>query len=177
MPASPLFSDGTAKEDVLYKPYTLKRLTDYDPSEQSVEQSEGSGSLITGAQLRDDVFDNIDMLFNSRSHASLSDLKGYEEVEESVLGFGISDFCGKHSSTASREAMREHITRQIRLFEPRLDPASVGVEFKDNQKSDHSSLEFRISGKIKVRGVNEEIAFISRLNLESGNAELRFDDY
>ena len=83
MPA-PAHSDGTAKEDVLYKPFTLKRLTDHDPS----GQSEGAGSLITGRQLREDVFDNVDMLFNSRSHASLVDLKGNQELEESVLGFG-----------------------------------------------------------------------------------------
>jgi|GEM_PF-833903 len=171
MPAPVAHSDRTAKEDVLYKPFTLKRLTDYDPS----EQSEGLGALITVKQLREDVFDNIDMLFNSRSHASLEDLRGYEELEESVLGFGISDFCGKQSSTASREALKKHIYRQIQLFEPRLDPASIVVEFQDTEKRDFTSLEFKISGNIKVKEVNEEIAFISRLNLESGNVDLRLD--
>ena len=183
MPAPVSHSDGIAKEDVLYKPFTLKRLTDHDPS----GQSEGSGTLITVKQLREDVFDNIDMLFNSRSHASLPDLKGYEDLEESVLGFGISDFCGRQSSTASREALREHIYRQIRLFEPRLDPASIVVEFRDilgtdaasgsasASGGDYTSLEFKISGNIRVKEVNEEIAFISRLNLESGTADLRLD--
>ena len=163
-------SDGTAKEDVLYKPFTLKRLTDHDPS----EQSEGSRTLITVKQLREDVFDNIDMLFNSRSHASMKDLKGYQELENSVLSFGISDFCGRQSSTSSREALREHIYEQIRFFEPRLDPSSIIVEFQD-KGSDTSSLEFKISGNIKVKEVNEEVAFISRLNLESGGADLRLD--
>ena len=182
MPGYVTGREGTAKEDALYKPFTLKRLTDYDPS----EKSEGSGSLITGKQLKEDIFENMDMLFNSRSHASLADLKGYKEVEESVMGFGISDFCGRQSSTASREALRDHILAQIGLFEPRLDPASINVEFQENQAgssnksdassgSDSTSLEFRISGNIKVREVNEEIAFISRLNLESGNADLRMD--
>ena len=172
MPMPTQHNDGTAKEDVLYKPFTLKRLTDHDPS----VQSEGYGALITVKQLREDVFDNIDMLFNSRSHASLEDLKGFKELEESVLGFGITDFCGRQSSTASREALREHIYRQIQLFEPRLDPASVNVEFRDAGGGDASSLEFKISGNIKVKEVNEEVAFISRLNLESGNAELRQED-
>ena len=171
MPVPVTDSDGTAKEDVLYKPFTLKRLTDHDP----YAQSEGHGTLITVKQLREDVFDNIDMLFNSRSHASLADLKGCQELEESVLGFGITDFCGRQSSTASREALREHIAAQIRLFEPRLDPDSIVVEFRDEQEGDSTSLEFRISGNIKVKEVNEEIAFISRLNLESGNADLRLD--
>ena len=164
--------DDIAKEDALYKPFTLKRLTDFNPGEQS---EPGAGKLITGNQLKEDVFDNIDMLFNSRSHASLADLKGYEDVEQSVLGYGVHDFCGRQSSTSSRESLRDHIFTQVRFFEPRLDPESINVVFRDNSGKDQSSLEFRISGYIKVKEVNEEIAFISRLNLESGTADLRLD--
>jgi type VI secretion system lysozyme-like protein len=163
---------GTAKKEAFYKPYTLIRLTDYDPS----ERSEGSEGLITVKQLKEDVFENIDMLFNSRSHASAADLMGSEELELSVLGYGISDFCGRQSSTASRNALREHIFRQISFFEPRLDPSSLRIELQDIKESDSTCLEFRISGNIKVNDVDEEIAFISRLNLESGNADLRLDD-
>jgi predicted component of type VI protein secretion system len=163
--------DEIAKEEILYKPFTLKRLTDYDPS----VKSEGSWSLITGKQLKEDIFENVDMLFNSRSHASFADLGGHEEVEESVLAYGISDFCGRQSSTASRDDLRLHIFKQLRLFEPRLDPASLTVEFQDTEKGDSTSVEYRINGIIRAKGVDEEIAFISRLNLESGNAELRLD--
>ena len=161
----------TVKEDALYKPFTLKRLTDYSPT----EKSEGAGSLITGKQLKEDIFENMDMLFNSRSHASLADLKGYEELEESVLGYGITDFCGRQSSTASRQALQDNIFKQIRLFEPRLDPATIRVEFQDIRGGDSTTLEYRISGITRVKDVDEEIAFISRLNLESGNADLRLD--
>ena len=168
----PDYHDGAAKEDILYKPFTLKRLTDNAPS----ERSEGVGSMITGKQLKDDIFENLDMLFNSRCHAHLADLKGYVELEESVLGYGITDFCGRQSSTNSRDSLRDHIFKQIQFFEPRLDPSSVVVEFLDNKPgADSTSLEYRISGVIVVKGVNEEFAFISRLNLESGAAELRMD--
>jgi type VI secretion system lysozyme-like protein len=165
------FREGAAKEDALYKPFTLKRLTDYDPS----VKSEGSASLITGKQLKEDIFENIEMLFNSRSHATFDDLKGYMEIEESVLGYGISDFCGRQSSTASREALQEHIFREIKLFEPRLDPASIKIELMDVKGGDSTYMEFKIGGNIRVREVNEEIIFISRLNLESGAADLRLD--
>ena len=175
----PDFREGTAKEDILYKPFTLKRLTDNNPS----ERSEGStGSVISGKQLKDDIFENLDMLFNSRCHASLADLKGYQELYESVLGYGISDFCGRQSSTASRDELQDQIFKSIRLYEPRLDPASIVVEFHESKIGDNSSgrdftsLEYRISGSISVKDVNEEIAFISQLDLESGNAALRSDN-
>jgi type VI secretion system lysozyme-like protein len=171
MPDSAQYGEGLAKEDARYKPYALKRLTDLDPAEKT-ERAEG---FLTAKQLKEDVFENIDMLFNSRSHASLADLNGYEDVENSVLGYGISDFCGRQSSTASREALRAHIFKQIGLFEPRLDPASITIELLDTRGSDQTSVEFRIGGCIRTKEVSEEIYFISRLNLESGNAELRLD--
>jgi type VI secretion system lysozyme-like protein len=160
------------KEDAQYKPYALKRLTDYDPSEK-IERSQ---SLITEKQLREDIFENIDMLFNSRSHAGLRDLKGYEEVEDSVLGYGISDFCGRQSSTVSREALRVQIIKQMRLFEPRLDTDSINIDLLESKGGDATSIEFKIGGIIKTKEVNQEISFISKLNLESGNAELRLEN-
>jgi type VI secretion system lysozyme-like protein len=171
MPETGQYYKGPTKEEARYKPFTLKRLTDFDPA----GRPEGPESLITGRQLKEDVFENLDMLFNSRSHAGLADLKGYEDVEDSVLGYGISDFCGRQSSTASREALRAHIFKQIGLFEPRLDPASISIELLDAKGGDSTSMEFRIGGYIRTKEVSEEISFISKLNLESGNAELRLE--
>lgn len=165
------YQNGVTQEDARYKPYILKRLTDFDPA----EKWERTESLLTVQQLKKDIFENLDMLFNSRSHASLADLKGYEDVEDSVLGYGISDFCGRQSSTASREALRDNIFKQIRLFEPRLDPASLGITLLDTTGSDSTSIEFSISGQIKTKVVSEEIYFITKLNLESGSAELRLE--
>jgi type VI secretion system lysozyme-like protein len=172
MPDNLQYRMGLTKEDAQYKPYTLKRLTDNDPSEK-VERTQ---SLITEKQLKEDIFENIDMLFNSRSHASLAELRGYEDVEDSVLGYGISDFCGHQSSTASREALRAHILKQIGLFEPRLDAASIAIELLDTKGGDATSMEFRIGGIIRTKEVSQEISFISKLNLESGTAELRLEN-
>jgi type VI secretion system lysozyme-like protein len=172
MPGSSQYRNDLAKEDIQYKPFALKRLTDSDPS----ERTEKTQSLVTERQLKEDIFENIDMLFNSRSHASLDDLKGYEDVENSVLGYGISDFCGRQSSTASRETLRAHIFKQIELFEPRLDPTSINIDLLDTKGGDATSMEFRIGGIIRTKEVTQEISFISKLNLESGNAELRLEN-
>jgi type VI secretion system lysozyme-like protein len=172
MPNNSQYHNDFVQEDVQYKPFALKRLTDYEPS----EKTERAQSLITEKQLKEDIFENIDMLFNSRSHAGSEDLKGYAEVENSVLGYGISDFCGRQSSTGSREELRSHIFRQIELFEPRLDPASINIELVESKGGDATSMEFRIGGVISTKEVNREISFISKLNLESGNAELRLEN-
>jgi predicted component of type VI protein secretion system len=157
------------KEDARYKPYVLKRLTDFDP----YEKKEASVNVITSKQVKEDVFENIDMLFNSRSHPSLEELKGYEELENSVLGYGISDYCGKICTREDREELRLHIIKQLKDFEPRLAPDSVNVEFTSSELNANSLIELRISGIISVGLVSEEVLFISRLDLETGNAELK----
>jgi type VI secretion system lysozyme-like protein len=158
------------KEDARYKPYVLKRLTDDEPYERK-DRLQG---LITGKQVKDDIFRNLEMLFYSRSHPSLEEFKGYEDVESSVLGYGISDYCGKVCGYEDREILLEHIKKQIRDFEPRLAPDSIAVEFSNQEATMRSLLELRISGRIVVEQVNEEVLFVSRLDLETGNASLSY---
>jgi type VI secretion system lysozyme-like protein len=158
------------KEDARYKPYVLKRLTDDEP----YEKKESVAAVITEKQVKDDIFRNIEMIFCSRSHPTPADFKGHEDVENSVLGYGISDYCGKVCGDEDREFLLEHIKKQIRDFEPRLAPDSIGVEFTNPDVAMRSLLELRISGRIAVEQVNEEMLFISRLDLETGNASLSY---
>jgi predicted component of type VI protein secretion system len=116
------------------------------------------------------------MLFCSRSHPSLAELKGYEDLQNSVLGYGISDYCGKVCDDEDREFLLDHIRKQIRDFEPRLAPDSIEVKFTNPDAAMRSLLELRISGQMAVGQVNEEMLFISRLDLETGNASLSYEN-
>jgi type VI secretion system lysozyme-like protein len=158
------------KEDARYKPYVFKRLTDLEP----YEKTERIQNVITEKQVKEDIFKNIEMLFASRSHPSLKELKGYEDVENSVLGYGISDYCGRINSDLSRETLLEHIRKQIRVFEPRLAPDSIRVHFANPEAAMRSMLELRISGVVTVSQVNEEVVFISHLDLETGTTSLSY---
>ncbi|MDR2663478.1 MAG: GPW/gp25 family protein [Treponema sp.] len=162
---------GTSrKEDVLYKPYVFKLLTDDEP----YEKKEVFQKVIADKQIKEAIFKNLEMLFYSRSHPSLEELHGYEEVENSVLGYGIKDYCGKLYSDTERENLLEHIKKKIRDFEPRLAPDSIKVEFGNPDAAVCSLLEVRIGGRITVGQMNEEMVFISRLDMETGNASLSY---
>jgi type VI secretion system protein ImpF len=164
------YRSGPVKEEAKYRPFVLKRLTDMEPQ----TKRELPYGLETVNQLKEDIFNNIEMLFNSRSHAASGEAGGWVEVENSVLGFGVKDFCGRTSSDDYREELRQHIMKQLRVFEPRLDPSSLTVDF--SQERDGSILEYAISGVIKAKEVNEEVKFFSSLDLESGSASLSITD-
>lgn len=158
-----------SKEDAKYWPCLLRRLTDFAPDEKKENYSQG----ITIRQLKKDIFDNIEMILNSRSHPQAEDLEKYPEIDDSVLAYGLTDFCGKVCSMDDKETIREHILHQLRVFEPRLNPDTIDVSLSQNDRETKSVLEFQISGMIDVAELSEEIVFISRLDLETGNSYLK----
>jgi type VI secretion system lysozyme-like protein len=155
-----------AKEEAKYRPFVLRRLTDMEPQ----EKKEPVLGLVTAKQIKEDIFTNIEMLFNSRCHTVTGELKIFSEVEDSVLGFGIKDFCGKTGIDSYKEEMRQHILKQLRIFEPRLEPSSITVEFSEGKNG--FLLEYEISGIVRLKEVDEEVKFFSNLDLESGTAVL-----
>jgi type VI secretion system protein ImpF len=155
------------REEACYKPFVLRRLTDTDPS----QKQGGASGFLTDRQLKDDILENIRMLFNSRSHPLGADLARYPGTETSVLAYGISDYCGKKGSDEDIEALRLHITDQLRCFEPRLAPDSIEVDFATNDAF-KTLLDFKIRGIVSVGDVEEELLFLSKLDLETGCAEL-----
>jgi type VI secretion system lysozyme-like protein len=163
-------SAGKTKEQARYKPYLLARLTDFEPH----IKKEIPDRLITTRQLKKDIFDNIEMLFNSRSHPSLKELNGWEDLENSVLGYGISDFCGRMHSKSNEEFLRAHIQKQLQDFEPRMKRETIEVNFSNDENSSESLMEFVISGVMEVGEVSEEVRFVSRIDLETGAAELSY---
>jgi type VI secretion system lysozyme-like protein len=164
------YSREPVQEEAKYRPFVLRRLTDMEPQ----EKKESVTGLVTAKQLKEDIFTNIEMLFNSRCHTLTEGLKGSSDVEDSVLGFGIKDFCGKTSLDNYKEEMRQHLLKQLRTFEPRLEPSSLNVEFPEKESG--FLLEYAISGIIRLKEADEEVKFFSNLDLESGSAALYVAD-
>lgn len=153
------------KEEALYLPCILRRLTDLEPQIQKEPYAAG---VFTAKQLKRDIFENIETILNSRSHTLRKDLEKYDGLNSSVLGYGLPDFCGKICTQEGREEIRDIILQQILHFEPRLAPTSVAVDFLQDEPTYGSTLEFQISGYIQVGQLSEEVVFISKLDLETG---------
>ncbi len=157
------------REDTRYWPCLLRRLTDFEPE----EKKENFAGAITLKQLKKDIFENITMLLNSRPHPQEKELEKWPELKECVLFYGLSDFCGRTYSQDKNEEIREHILKQLLCFEPRLAPDSVSVVFQNSPDGTNSILGFQIQGRIEVGELNEELVFISKLDLETGTFSLK----
>jgi type VI secretion system protein ImpF len=157
-----------ADSDARYKPYVLKRLTDLEPG----EKDEVYSPVISMKDVEADIYDNLLTLFNSSSHPSLAEMKGYPELEHSVLGYGILDYCGAVTSRDDLERLRAAIERQIKFFEPRLAPNTVHVEMIQSPLGMAAEMRLRISGHVVVGEADRELVFLSKLDVETGRTEL-----
>lgn len=152
-------------------PCVLVRLTDQKPQLATEHFSRG----VSIKQLKRDILWNIEMILNSRSHPGRAELNNDETICNSVLGMGLSDFCGMSHRPEQLEKLREEVLRQLRSFEPRINADSLKVTLLHEKRvvSGNSILEMEIQGLIEVAPLREELVFRSRLDLESGTTSVK----
>ena len=159
-------SDSKLKDSDLFYPCLRTRLVDNEP-ESKIDKT---SRTFTANQVKEDVMKNLEMILNSSSRPSNEELGGNPSVVGSVLGFGLTDFCGTSHSVDYVEELRKRIYYQIATFEPRIKKETLEVNLVEEANSESKDLALLINGVIHIAPLNEEISFISRLDLELGRA-------
>ena len=78
--------------------------------------------------LRDTVRREIGWILNTTQFSAAIDLDGHDEVETSVLNYGVPDLAGKATSHRIILSRARSIRQSLRTFEPRLDETTLSVE-------------------------------------------------
>lgn len=173
----------------LFLPCLLSRLTDEAPQ----QPEDQAPPLLDPQALRQEIAANIDLILNARSHVRSADLP--TDLRFSVLDFGIGDFCGCPHTEQQLERIQTELEQALRHFEPRIDPNSITVRALTPDESSESALKpqrtcaaasceaikvhgsvfkLAISCTIKVAPLTDQLFFISSLDLENGNIQMRF---
>ncbi|MBQ9219815.1 MAG: type VI secretion system baseplate subunit TssE [Succinivibrio dextrinosolvens] len=149
-------ADSSKHGQQFYLPSLLSRLTK--------EDLDGLSDL---DMLKEEILDNIFMLLNSRVRPEKKDLESDPFLYRSVLGYGLSDFCGLSHNPFTVDSLLKEIRDLIEFFEPRLDPASIKVQkLKSNELT--SNIKIQITGRVSVPPYTDEVNFLFTLDLESG---------
>ena len=156
-------SDKLKQRQQYYLPSLLSRLTKEDV--ESISDLE---------MLKNEILDNIFMLLNSRVRPEKDDLGNDPYIYRSVLGYGLSDFCGVPQSSASIDSLLNEIRDLIEFFEPRLDPSSIKVNrVNGNDTKSDSTVKIEITGRVSVPPYTDDVDFLFTLDLESGVPQIR----
>lgn len=154
------------------QPSLLDRLTD-DAPHKSSEASHST--LISHSTLRRNVLRDLQWLFNCINSEAMYDLEGYEQVQRSVLNFGVVPLSGKRMSDIEWGDIQRKLTDAILHFEPRILPQGLQVRCISELKSLdlHNVLSIEIKGRLWCVPYPLEFLFRTDVDLENGHFALQ----
>jgi len=153
------------------KTSVLDRLLDDSPEVSTDPPIPESKSL---RELRQTVRRDLENLLNTRQRA-LSWPKSLEELESSLVNYGIPDFAGVNlGSSEGRDEIRRILEQTIRRNEPRFQ--RVKITLLDNLEPLDRVLRFRIEALLRVEPAPEPVTFDSVMEPVSGSFELKGRD-
>lgn len=145
----------------------LDRLLDFEPKSSAEAPKSRSKSL---AELKQSVRRDLEWLLNTRSFIGEID-ENLEEVNKSVIVFGIPDFTGMSAKSDSElNRLTRTLERAIKTFEPRFLNVKVSLEPVSNIDR---LLKFRIEAQLNIEPSPEPIAFDTILQLGSGDFQVK----
>ena len=156
------------REDQPLVPSVLDRLIDFEPG-ISKETAKSRAQVLR--ELKASVGRDLENLLNTRWRC-LSWPPSLEELDVSVVNYGIPDFTGANMSLASeREQLRRTIERIIKQFEPRFK--TVKVQLQDNRDEFDRTLRFRIDALLYAEPAPEPVIFDSQLQPTATTFEVK----
>lgn len=149
-------------------PSVLDRLLDDEP--QNSREAPLTRSQVL-RQLKQSVRRDLENLLNTRWRIS-SWPQEYEELDLSLMGYGIPDFTGSNMSLRSeRERLRRTVEEAIQRFDPRFK--SVQVSLPDESFPEERALRFRISGLLHAEPAPEPVVFDSTMQPSTATFEVK----
>ena len=122
-------------------------------------------------ELKQSVRRDLENLLNTR-HCWETWPDELEELETSLVNYGIPDFTGVNMSLPSeRERLRKVVEKVILHFEPRFK--SVQVKLVENADDFDRTLRFRIDGLLYAEPAPEPVVFDSQMEPRSSSFEVK----
>ena len=147
------------------QPSLLDRLKDDHPDE-TVDVT--SSRVLTLSQLRSSVRRDIAWLLNACNLER--EVAGYDEVEKSVINYGIPDLAGYTVSSVDVGVLEKTIQQALEDFEPRLLKGSIRLRADiDPEKMSHNTLIIDIECDLWALPAPIELLLRTELDFESGD--------
>lgn len=147
-------------------PSIFDRLIDRNPSISS-ETPKSQSQVIH--ELKISLRRDLENLLNTRWSCS-SWPPDYEELDLSLINYGIPDFTGVNmGSPDNQKRLIEIVKKAIRNFEPRL--IKFSIEIKHSESLDRM-LSFRVDGLLQAEPFPEQVVFDTSLDVHSSEFEV-----
>jgi type VI secretion system protein ImpF len=151
------------------QPSLLDRLTDLEPVKATESRS---SRVIDVNRLRDIVRRDLSWLLNSNNLETVIDGNVYPQVARSVLNYGVREVSGDFSTGLRAEEIRRAIASSVRLFEPRINAATMQVKLRKTEDRGGAVISFDIVADMWAEPIPLELYLRSEVDLATGHVEL-----
>lgn len=124
------------------------------------------------SELRACLMRDIGWLLNDIQLSTAVNLEDYPEVASSVINQGLPDLTGKSLDREGIARRARQIAAALRLYEPRLDPATIEVEIDGDKALADNRIRFKISGEIRTELEDSRFIVVTAIDLDTGNVEV-----
>jgi type VI secretion system protein ImpF len=123
---------------------------------------------ITEAALRREVGRDLENLLNTVQLSSTLDLSAFEEVQHSVINYGIPDIVHRSFDEFSVSDIKDEVRQALQDFEPRMVPGSI--EVARDAVADPAALKVRFSIRADLfcEPVNTSAEFVADVDVGAG---------
>lgn len=152
-------------------PTLLDRLIDVDPN----QRHEALDVKAMGqAEYRRTVLRDLHWLLNASAPGTSLELDGLDEVQRSVVNFGLPPFAGQRLSELDWPAVVEAVRLAIERYEPRINAASLEVRplAQSDGSGHHNLVGLEIRGQLWAQPFPLELLLHSHIDLESGSVRV-----
>lgn len=160
-------SDRTLIERL--QPSLLDRLTDDNPS-STTETRESR--IIDIRRLREIVQRDLSSLLNTHNAEPWIDPARHPHAARSVLNYGIDDLSGVFATSSRADSIRTSLRRAIELFEPRLRPETLQIDFRTVKDGSEVILSFEIRADMWAEPVPMELYLRSAIDVTTGSVDI-----
>lgn len=122
--------------------------------------------------LRATIRRELGWLLATTNLESLVDLEPYPNIRDSVLNYGLPDLVGQTIEKRSLHERAKEIRRALRMFEPRLEKASLKVD-PDPRNTEGTSIAFMISGDITAAAKALPVKLRTQFDSENKTVDIR----
>ena len=130
-------------------------------------------NAVNEAVLKQELADDLAALLNTVNLASCEDLDGLEEVQKSILNYGIEDLSAIAVDTRGMDEIGPRMRQVLETYEGRLIDDSVTVRQSTEADEVSARLTFHITADMYATPADVPVEFIADVEALSGRLTLK----
>ena len=124
-------------------------------------------ALVSERELQNQIQFDLGQLMNTINLASTQDLDGYDQVQKSILNYGIPDLIHRTLDDSAVDEIVEELQVAIKRFEPRIAGKSIEVRRDMTVEPEELKIRFLISAEMQMQPENIPVEFVADIEIES----------